>query len=357
MGVTGERSAGSIVGDQVVVTELVGSRPSAVRISDVARAAGVSTATVSRVMNSAPTVNAQIAARVRAIAEELSYVPSTTARSLSLGVTNTIGMIVPDLANPMFQQILHALNRAAAQDGYQVLVADAQETPDAEPRLIEGIRRRSDAVVLCAPRMEQDRLEEVLTTVGPAVVINREPVASAAAPTVSVDYAMGIQLLLGHLVALGHRHVLYLDGPTRSASNRARRAGLTAFAATHPSIRIDSIPCGSGLDSGYLAWDAVQKVGATAVLAFNDIVAIGLMGRLREIGVSIPGDITVVGFDDIDLSRFASPPLTTVTVPLGLLGAAAWLQLSQQLTGSTPTRHTVFAPALVVRDSSGPPRS
>ncbi|MCU1404908.1 MAG: LacI family transcriptional regulator [Glaciihabitans sp.] len=326
------------------------------RIGDVARVAGVSKATVSRVMNSIRSVNPEIAAHVRAVAEQLNYVPSDTARSLSLGVTKTIGMIVPDLANPMFQQILHSLNRAAAGDGYQVLVADAQESAEAEPGLVLGIRRRSDAVVLCAPRMGPDRLAEVLLAVGPAVVINRQPVAGVSTPSISVDYAAGITALLDHLVGLGHRHLLFLSGPSQSASNRARQDGLAEFVAAHPDLRIDTVPCGSGLDDGYRAWEAVKENGATAVLAFNDIVAIGFMGRLREVGVNVPGDLTVVGFDDIDLARFASPPLTTMTVPQGLMGEAAWLQLLHQLEGKPTQRDTVFTPELVARESSAAPR-
>jgi LacI family transcriptional regulator len=328
----------------------------AARIADVARAAGVSTATVSRVMNAVRTVNPHIAAHVRDVAAQLNYVPSSAARSLSLGVTDTIGMIVPDLANPMFQQILHALNRAASRDGYQVLVADAQESPDAEPGLVHEIRRRSDAVVLCAPRMELEPLAELLRDVGPAVVINRQPIPGVSTPIVSVDYVAGIQSLIEHLVGLGHRHLLFLSGPSRSASNFARQAGLSAYIASHSNIRIDTISCGSGLVDGHASWDAVRANGATAVMAFNDIVAIGLLGRLREVGVTVPDDITVVGFDDIDLAPFASPPLTTMTVPQGLMGEAAWLQLSRQLDGKTPTGNTTFTPELAVRASSGVPR-
>jgi LacI family transcriptional regulator len=329
------------------------SRPSGVpTIADVAVAAGVSHATVSRVVNGLPTVQPAIAERVREAIADLGYTPSNAARSLSLGVTRTIGMTVPDLANPMFQQVLHGLTRAAAADGYRVLVTDSQETLEEELPLVLEARRRSDAVVLCAPRMAADALAELLPRVQPAVVINRDLPEAA---WVSVDYARGIRDLAEHLAGLGHRHLLHLAGPPTSSSQAARDRGLEQFRAAHPAVRVDRLVSGSTLDDGYAAGPAVRESGATGVLAFNDVVALGLLGRLREDGVAVPAEISVAGFDDVPVARFASPPLTTAAVPQAEMGEAAWLALRCALAGERMPGATVFTPALVARGSTASP--
>jgi len=336
------------------VAELVPS-PSRRRatIDDVASAAGVSRATVSRVVNGLPSVGPAIAAKVRTAIDGLGYEPSTIARSLSLGVTRTIAVVVPDLANPTFQQMLHGVNRAAARDGYRVLVADSGESPAEELALIIEARKRTDAVVICAPRADPADLAALLERVQPAVVINREGAIDAA--SVLVDYASGIACLVDYLAGLGHRRLLHLDGPSGSSSQGARDRGLTAAQRRWPDVTIERRACGSSMDAGYAAFDVVMRSGATAVLAFNDLVALGLLGRAREERVLVPGRLHVVGFDDIQAARFASPPLTTMHVPLTDVGGAAWGALYDQLNNRSRSDPIVFAPSLVVRDSATAP--
>ncbi len=325
-----------------------------VTIAAVAAEAGVSVASVSRVVNGLATVDPKIAERVRAAIERLNYVPSSTARALSLGVTHTIGMVIPDLGNPLFQQILAGFNRAAAAVGYRVLVADSQEVAADEAGLAREARRRADAVVLCAPRMPAPELDALIAELGPALVINRGNVAPAAG--VAVDYTTGITALLEHLADLGHRHVLYLAGPGTSASNAARVAGLTEFAEHNPHIVVEQVACGSSMEAGYAAWDLISTSEATAVLAFNDIVALGLLGRLSELNVPVPGRLSVTGFDDIGFARFATPPLTTMAVPQQRIGEVAWEQLHAVMTGEAAQPTVVFTPELIVRQSTGAPR-
>lgn len=188
-----------------------------VGIGDVAARAGVSHATVSRVMNGNTTVNSAIAARVQAAAAELKYKPNPVGRSLALGKTETIGIVVPDLSNPTFQSILRDVSIAAARDGYRVLIADSSEVSSEEAILAGEARRRCDGVVLCAPRMSQDDLEELAPTLHPLVLINRTTEHSST-PSLVVDYGHGIQQLGAHLVELGHRRIAYLTG--RSAAPR-----------------------------------------------------------------------------------------------------------------------------------------
>lgn len=322
-------------------------------IAEVARAAGVSRATVSRVMNGRATVDPAMAARVRKAARELNYSPSTVARSLSLGRTQTVALLVPDLGNPMFQQVLRGANQAATRAGYRILVADSIEEPEREAELAIEARRRCDALILCSPRMPEAQLDEVLAATSPVVLVNREP-QSSDVPALAVDYANGVRTLGEHLIRLGHRRFIYLAGPETSASNTARLEGLQWLQAAHPEISIQHSPCGSMIEDGYAALEAVLNSQATAVLAFNDLVAFGLLGKLNETGVGVPRGISVAGFDDIAFAKYATPSLTTMSVPQMDLGRHAWEQLHQLLVGEAESTSLFFRPRLIERMSTGP---
>ncbi|WP_421743162.1 DUF6807 family protein [Cellulomonas sp.] len=326
---------------------------SASTIAEVAHAAGVSRATVSRVMNGRATVDPELAARVRDVAEQLHYRPSNTARSLSLGRTNTVAVVVPDLANPMFQQVLRGVASAAAEEGYRVLVADTAEHAGDEERIALDARLRCDALVLVSPRMSEQTLRALLPEIRPVVVVNRAP--DGTTPTLAIDYAAGIDQIVEHLTSLGHRHLLYLAGPPDSASHGARLDALRAAAARREDVRLSERPAGSSVESGYAAAQDVLASRATAVVAYNDLVAFGLLARLNELGVAVPGDVSITGFDDIELARFATPSLTTATVPQAELGRQAWAHLRSLVGGDAldPTP-PLIAPVLAIRASSGP---
>ncbi len=321
-------------------------------ITDVARAAGVSLSTVSRVMNDNPSVDAALASRVRAAAAELGYTANPLARSLVLGRTQTIAVVVPDLANPTFQEILRGLSRAASVDGYHVLVADSNEQLDDERLLAVETRRRTDGLVLCAPRLADDDLDDLLAEVGPAVVVNRA--ATTAAPVVAADYGAGLTALVDHLVARGHRRIAYLAGTRRSASNSARLDALARSRAAHDGLEIVEIPAGVDFDAGAASLGAVRDARATAALAFNDLVALGLLSAAVEHGVAVPGELSIAGFDDIPFARFTSPPLTTARVAAADLGAAAWQRMRALLAGEQPAADLVSTPELIARASTGP---
>ncbi|MET0297391.1 MAG: LacI family DNA-binding transcriptional regulator [Microbacterium sp.] len=327
------------------------SRPAT--IADVARTAGVSRATVSRVVNRHATVDPRLAERVRTAMSDLAYRPSETARNLSLGRTNTVAVVVPDLGNPMFQAILQGATRAAAADGYQILVADTQEDADAEMRIAIDARRRCDALLLCAPRMDDDDLATVLRQGGPVALVNR-PVPETAVPQVSMDYRHAVGLVADHLAELGHRRILYLGGPIASASNRLRLAGLDDAARRHAGMVIDRREVGWSLDAGWDVADDVLSSDATAVIAFNDLVAIGLLSRLDDLGVPVPQRISVVGVDDIPFARFTRPHLTTVSVPQDRLGTLAWEHVHGALTGAPAAEPVWLRGELVRRHSTGP---
>ena len=324
-------------------------------ISDVARHAEVSKATVSRVLNGKATVDAEIASRVLAAVDALGYQPSMLARNLSLGRTNTVGVVVPDLENPMFQEILRGVTQAAAADGYRVLVTDTEEDPTDEAAAAREARRRCDAIVLCSPRLAEPELRALLAELHPVVLVNRE-LPDSPVPSVSIDYASGMEQVLAELSALGHRRVVYLAGPVASQGDRLRRVGITRAVSTHRELTVDVVAAGSALVDGAAAVDAVLALDATAVVAFNDLVALGLVSALRQAGVSVPAALSVVGFDDIPFAAFAVPALSTVSVPRRELGAEAWTRLRDTIGGAAGGHPLVFRPRFVARESTAAPR-
>jgi len=324
----------------------------ATTISAVAQAAGVSPATVSRVMNGRFYGEPEIAERVREAARELDYSPNHLARSFAMGQTNAIAFLVPDLANPTFQTVLASLSKAAAADGYRVLVADSAESADDEPVLAAEIRHRCDALVLCAPRMSDEALGVATSTLGPVVLLNRLSPATSA-PTLTVDSRTGFERLAQHLYGLGHRSFAYVQGPEGPA-NENRLRGIDDFRRTVSGTTLTRIPGGAGSDSGQAAVDEVVESDATAVLAFNDLVAIGLLHGLVRRGIRVPDDISVTGFDDIPFARLMSPSLTTASVPHEALGTLAWNRMRSLIDGSTPEHDVVFQPRLELRESTGP---
>lgn len=326
--------------------------PKGVTIADVAKHAGVSLSTVSRALNDNPTVDPLLVERVRAAAAALDYTASPLARSLVLGRTQTIAVVVPDLGNPTFQEILRGLSRAAATDGYHVLVADSAESVDEERALATTTRRRTDGVVLCAPRMPQEELDRLVGGIRPVVLVNRA--ADGDLPIIRADYRSALAVELTHLYDLGHRRIVYLAGIARSVANSARLDAIAQFVDQHADVIVTELPCGVDFDSGAAAAPAVLSSGATAALTFNDLVAMGLLSAVQANGCRVPADLSIVGFDDIPFAKYTTPPLTTASVPAAELGAQAWAAMSGLLRGEASAGVTTFLPELVVRGSTGP---
>lgn len=328
-------------------------------ITQVAEAAGVSRATVSRVLNGRTSVDPSIGARVREAADRLQYRPNLTARYLSTGRTYTIALVIPDLGNPMFQAILRGISRTAEADGYSVLVAEAP-SPEREAATARDARRRCDAVVLVAPRMDDVTLEELVEQISPVVLVNRRS-AHPRIASVGIDYTAGMRQLVQHLEDLGHRDLLYVAGPPRSAANRERLRALNALTDANPAMSLRTIQGGSMMSDGFQVAEQVLDSGATAALAFNDLSAFGLLARLNELGVAVPGDLSVTGFDGIALTRYAVPSLTTVAQEELDAGAAAWALLAPHIEGtrsdgadgSTAPGHVLLEPQILVGDSTG----
>ncbi|WP_460405093.1 DUF6807 family protein [Actinophytocola sediminis] len=332
----------------------MGSLKGTSTIGEVAVAAGVSRATVSRVMNGRTTVAPEIVARVHAAVDQLRYRPNNVARSLSLGRTNTVALVVPDLGNPMFQQLLRGAMAAGVESGYRVLVAETAENAVDEAEVALEARLRCDALILASPRMPEAELTALLPKVTPLVVVNR-PVAGV--PTLAVDFAHGITAIVDHLVDQGHRDLTYVAGPPGARSNEIRAQALADAVRRHPFLRVRTVAAGSTIEDGHRVGDEVLASRATGVLAFNDLVAFGLLARLNETGVAVPGDISVTGFDGIELARYATPSLTTASISQVDLGRRAWEILAEVIERegqNAATEPELIRPELTLRASSGP---
>jgi LacI family transcriptional regulator len=322
-----------------------------VTISSVAASAGVSKATVSRVMNGLPTVDPDLVRRVRTAAEHLGYQPNAVAQNLSRGQTGVVGVLVPDLANPLFTLILKGIAFEAADDGYHTLVADTNERSADEPTRATELARQSDGLILCGPRMTGQALTDLRDIGKPIVVVNRRP-SRGQFPAVWVDSREAIAALCQHLHELGHRRVAYLAGPEHSAANAERWTSLRSSLPRRLSLT--QVPAGAMMADGYAAADAALATDATCLVGYNDLVALGAMTRLHELDIHVPGRVSVAGIDDIVFARYTSPSLTTIAVPQVDFGREAWRLLSPYLHGRKGRRTRALRAHLVTRDSTGP---
>ena len=291
----------------------------AVTITDVARAVGVSPSTVSRALSRPERVDADTRAAIMLQIERLGYRPNRAARSLITGRTGNLGVVVPDLANPFFPDVVKAVQARAHQRGLTTQLADSAEDPATERQLVVGLAEQVDGVVLCGSSLADDQLRE-LAEFTPLVLINRDVPGVAS---VLVDNAGGARQATRHLRALGHRRVGYVGGPPSSRSHRQRRAGAEAAAGDFALELVDLGDFAPSFEGGMAAADSVLLAEVTAVLSYNDVIAIGLLHRLAAYGVSVPGQVSVVGFDDISLAAMAYPALTTVRFPRSAAGRLA----------------------------------
>ncbi|MGP3982455.1 LacI family DNA-binding transcriptional regulator [Streptomyces sp. KR80] len=330
----------------------VSKRAKRVTIADVARAAGASVATVSRVVNGVDTVDPALAERVRSAIGELGYRPSAAAQGLARGRSGTIGVLVPDLANPHFSDLIKSLSATARTGGTRVVVMDSDEDPGAERELAEDLIRYADGLLLCAPRMPRADLAALAGRGMPLLVVNR-PVPGLALHSITADFFHGALAVCGHLAQLGHRKVVFLSGPEASWANGERLRALSGARAF--GLEVSTVACGSTSDEGYAAAPAALESGATAVIAYNDFVALGVLARFCELGVRVPEDMSLTGFDEIDMARFSAPPLTTVAVPRDRLGQTAGAALGRIMGGDEAIEPETIPVELRVRSTTGAP--
>ncbi|GCD90414.1 LacI family DNA-binding transcriptional regulator [Nocardioides sp. LS1] len=319
-------------------------------ITDVAEAAGVAASTVSRAFTRPGRVNHATREHVLAVAEELGYTPNPAARALESGRTNTLGLLVPDITNPYFAGVIKGAERAATAAGLTLVLGDTQENPATEEQLVRRLGPAVDGFVLSASRLPDDELRRA-AELCPIALINR---ATPGVACIVADYDTGTRQIVDHLASLGHRGFVFLGGPPESWSGACRWSGLRAAAEAHGMVATRFGPYAPTLAGGPAAADAVLASEATAVVAHNDMLAIGVMRRLAERGVDVPGQVSVVGFDDIFGADFCNPALTTLAERTEDAGARAIEALVQQAHARIEHPAARVLPTqLVVRASTG----
>jgi LacI family repressor for deo operon, udp, cdd, tsx, nupC, and nupG len=325
-----------------------------VTIKMVAKEAGVSTATVSRVLSGASSVKAELDERVRRAVASLGYQPNSAARGLSIGSLRNIGIVMPDMTNPYFFHIVDQFSRGASAEGYRVLLASSYGDPEQELATAAELRAQVDGLVLLSSRIDAPGLRQLARMENnPVVLVNRVE-QGVNLPMAAVDNMAAIMQLCGHLFSLGHRRVVYLSGSTLSWQDQERWKGVRM--AQHMGLEAVRIDTEGTIESSYEAVDRALEFKPTALIAFNDLAAIGALSRLHDLGISVPEEMSVTGFDDIPLSRHVQPHLTTVHSPTQDLGDLAWSMMSKALAGQAPAE-AAFVPAeLVIRTSTAQAR-
>jgi LacI family transcriptional regulator len=321
-----------------------------ITISQVAKQAGVSTATVSRVLSGSAVVNQEMADRVRKAVDELGYQPNGAARGLASGSHQTIALVVPDLGNQYFNDVIKVVNSLARRDGQRIVVADSEGDPATEMDIVNGLSAQVDGIILLSSRLSIANLKILAGRKLPVVLVNRVEFG-VDLPVVAADNFSAVLELCAHLTALGHRRVAYLAGSPLAWQNRERWRAMSQ--ASVLGIDAFMVQADATIDAGYAACDDALRMNPTALVCFNDLAAVGALSRLHELGMSVPDEISVTGFDDTDLSRFVRPSLTTMTSPKGALGEQAW-KLLRENAESTPEEPVMITTKLVIRASTGP---
>lgn len=337
-----------------------------VTIREVANAAGVSTATVSRVISGAARARPDTRARVLQVVQDLGYRPSGVARSLKLRTTNTLGLIVTDIQNPYFPDIVRAIDDAARDLGDSVLLGNAADDPDREAGYLELlVDRRVDGIIIAASALTARHAGWLATAPLPVVVVNSDP-GSIGIPAILSDNRGGGELAMRHLLDLGHRRIGIIAGPEAHAAAQPRIQGAREAwsAAGHAVEDLPVVPGGGRIEGGERAVGELLALAPslTAVVCYNDLTAIGAVRGLRAAGRSVPGDVSVVGFDDIDAAAWVDPPLTTIVQQKALMGRWAVDRIAERIAARAspgavvPAAEVVTLPVLLqVRSSTAPP--
>jgi len=331
-------------------------------IKDVAALAGISYTTVSHVLNRTRPVSEAVRAKVEAAISELDYVPSAVARSLKAKATSTIGLLIPNGINPYFAELARGIEDYCERNGFCVILCNSDDDPAKQRSYLRVLlEKRVDGLIVSSVGGD-DSLGPVLATVGtPMVIVDRE-LEGLDADVVRIDHESGGFLATSHLLELGHRHIACICGPLATSVARMRLAGYRrAMAAAGvevaPAWVVES---DFSSPSGYhAAVGLLDGARPTAIFAANDMVGFGVLRAAAERGVRVPEALSVIGFDDIEMSRYVYPALTTVGQSILQLGERAAQVLLRRIAQpeAAGIEQAIVAPSIVVRESTAPPRA
>jgi DNA-binding LacI/PurR family transcriptional regulator len=326
-----------------------------VTIKDIAKVAGVSHTTVSRALKGHYSIGAETTARIRKLAKEMGYIPSAVAQSLLSQRTQTIGMVITTTADPFSAQIVGGVEQIAQTAGYSVFLSSSHNNSEQEMAVVETFqRRRVDAIIVTSSRagsLYSSRLDQIQI---PIVLINNQEEGDYLY-SVAVDDVHAAQLAVEHLIALGHCRIAYVGAPNRPKSNRRRlagyRAALEQAGLTPDPALILSPVADNDLERGQSALTLLGAAKATSVFCYNDVTAIGLLTACRENGITVPQELSVIGFDDIEPALYVTPPLTTIRQPRLKLGQLAMTMVLNLLEGKE-VQDQLLTCELIVREST-----
>jgi LacI family transcriptional regulator len=327
-----------------------------ITIADVAREAGVSRQTVSRVLNDKAEISASTRESVMRVIERLGYRPSGVARSLATNMTLTIGLVVPDITNPFFPEIARGVEDVVREQGFEMFLCNSVEDPGREENVLWALEdKRVDGTIICSSRLPEKRLFARLQGQRAAVLVNRLAPFELAG-SVRVEDSEGTEQAVKHLLAGGRRVVGFLSGPPNSHSARERARGFeTALAARNIGLERHLMrPCAPNPEGGYETTLALltKRRGVEGLICYNDLVAVGAIRACGELGLKVPDDVAVVGCDDIMLASLLSPALTTLSVSKYDIGASAARMLLDRVAGRRGENEILLRPELAVRESA-----
>jgi DNA-binding LacI/PurR family transcriptional regulator len=336
-----------------------------VSIADIARAAGVSHTTVSRALHESPLISEVTRRRIQHLASEMGYTPNAIAQSLQTRQTSTIGLVVTSLADPFFSDVVKGVEEVARAAGFSVLLSASHNDSDQEMAIIETFyRRRVDGILIASSRTTnyQQHLDHIQV---PTVLVNSQAQSQAKLlHWVCVDDCKGAQLAVEHLLQLGHRSIGYLGVSNRPRSNQQRLLGyqnaLKAYSVPCHDERIvtsvgDETSLEDDVSTGKLLLPFLLNAGVTAIFCYNDMIAIGVLMACREQGIAVPQQLSVIGFDDISIASYVTPPLTTIRQPkveLGRLATQVLLDYQDDLLNGRPGQNHLLSSTLVLRAST-----
>jgi DNA-binding LacI/PurR family transcriptional regulator len=325
-------------------------------IYDIAKKAGVSPSTVSRALEDHPRIGATTRKRIQELAKEMGYVPSTVAKSLAANKTWTIGMVLAAISDPFMGRVVEGVEQAAIEAGFNVFVSTSQNDRQREIAVIEMFqRRRVDGIIVIASHLFNQYPRFFSRSKVPIVIINEQEPGKTM-HFVTVDDVHGAQLAVEHLLALGHCRIGYVGVTNRPKSNQYRLKGYqdaleAADIASDPALIFTSNTIEDHAKRGEASLEPLLAAGATAVFCFNDTAAMGLLAACYKRGFSVPDNLSIIGFDDIDMAAYTIPPLTTIRQPRFELGQRAMHMMLALLDGQEP-QSQIIPGELVVRQTT-----
>ncbi len=324
-------------------------------IHDVASRAGTSKSLVSLALSGSPKVSERSRLLIEQAAAELGYRPNAAARSLSVRRSRTIGVLILDLHNPVFAEILDGVQTEVRQHGFSTMLVTGGENPTLEQAEIETLREfQVEGLILISHRLPTGVLRSIAADV-PTVVVTRDDIVAPGMDTVSNDDVAGARLAIDHLVGLGHARIVYLSGGDNPVSH-LRATGYSAAMTAHGLAELIRIVPGGLTDAtGYRAAEAALELNPTALFVANDIAAFGAIAAIENAHLRVPEDISVIGYDGIRIGGMRRVNLTTIAQPLAELGRRAAQHMLRRITDrDLPAQHEHVSASLVIRGTTGP---